>query len=139
MTSNASLNQEQVKTQVAYWLGLCEYDLETAKVMQTSKRFLYVGFMCHQVVEKGFKALYIHLHCAFPPRIHALVELAKRTGVYGNLSNTQQALLDTLEPLNIECRYPAQKDLLLAALTESRCRELIDETEEMLAWIKAQF
>jgi len=139
MTSNASLNQEQVKNQVAYWLGLCEYDLETAKAMQTSKRFLYVGFMCHQVVEKGFKALYIHLNCAFPPRIHALVELAKRTGVYGNLSNTQQALLDTLEPLNIECRYPSQKDLLLAALTENRCRELLDETEEMLEWIKAQF
>jgi HEPN domain-containing protein len=138
MTSDGSLSKDQVTTQVAYWQGLCEYDLETAKAMQTSRRFLYVGFMSHQVVEKGLKALYIHLHHSFPPRIHALVELAKRTGVYENLTETQQALLDTLEPLNIECRYPAQRDLLLAALTESRCRELLEETEEIHKWINTR-
>jgi len=138
MTSDVSLSQEQVTTQVAYWQSLCEYDMETARAMLTSRRFLYVGFMCHQVVEKGLKALYIHLHRSFPPRIHALVELAKRVGIYENLSETQRELLDILEPLNIECRYPAQRDLLLAALTESRCRELLAETEEMLGWINAQ-
>lgn len=33
---------------VAYWLDLAEYDLETAMAMLETKRFLYVGFMCHQ-------------------------------------------------------------------------------------------
>jgi len=36
-----------------YWIDLAEYDLETAKVMLAGKRLLYVGFMCHQVIEKA--------------------------------------------------------------------------------------
>lgn len=41
---------------VEYRLELAEYDLETAKVMLEGRRYLYVGFMCHQVVEKALKA-----------------------------------------------------------------------------------
>jgi len=36
---------------IEYWLELADYDLETAKVMQQTGRYLYVGFMCHQTVE----------------------------------------------------------------------------------------
>lgn len=32
---------------VEYWVDLAEYDLETAKALLESKRYLYVGFMCH--------------------------------------------------------------------------------------------
>jgi len=38
-----------------YWLDLSEYDFETAQAMLQSKRFLYVGFMCHQSIEKSLK------------------------------------------------------------------------------------
>lgn len=34
---------------------MAEYDLETAKVILEGKRFLYVDFMCHQVIEKAFR------------------------------------------------------------------------------------
>lgn len=40
---------------VKYWLDLSNYDIETAIAMQKSKRYLYVGFMCHQTIEKNFK------------------------------------------------------------------------------------
>jgi len=36
-------NDEKVK----YWIDISKYDLETAEVMLKSKKFLYVGFMCH--------------------------------------------------------------------------------------------
>ena len=42
---------------VQYWLDLTEYDIETAKVMLNGGRYLYVGFMCHQVIEKALKAV----------------------------------------------------------------------------------
>ena len=42
---------------VAYWIELSDYDLETAKAMLDTKRFLYVGFMCHQVIEKGTQGI----------------------------------------------------------------------------------
>ena len=42
----------EISDKVKYWLELAEYDLETAKVMLNGGRYLYVGFMCHQVIEK---------------------------------------------------------------------------------------
>ena len=54
-----------------------EYDLETAKVMLSGKRFLYVGFMCHQVVEKALKAYYQFFRENTPPHIHNLSVLGK--------------------------------------------------------------
>ncbi len=40
---------------IKYWLELSDYDIETANAMLSSKRFLYVGFMCHQTIEKVLK------------------------------------------------------------------------------------
>ncbi|WP_300685615.1 HEPN domain-containing protein [Acutalibacter sp. 1XD8-36] len=42
----------------AYWLDCADYDLQMAKAMLETKRFLYVGFMCHQTIEKGLKAVF---------------------------------------------------------------------------------
>ena len=41
---------------VTYWIEISDYDLETAQAMFATKRYLYVGFMCHQVIEKMLKA-----------------------------------------------------------------------------------
>jgi len=38
---------------VQYWQEMSEYDLATAKAMLQTGRYLYVGFMCHQAVEKA--------------------------------------------------------------------------------------
>ena len=42
-----------------YWLEMAEYDFETARIMLQGRRFLYVGFMCHQTIEKILKAVYV--------------------------------------------------------------------------------
>lgn len=36
----------------AHWEDIAQYDLETAKAMLSSGRFLYVVFMCQQSIEK---------------------------------------------------------------------------------------
>jgi HEPN domain-containing protein len=41
-----------------YWLETAQYDLDTAKAMFESGRWLYAVFMCQQAVEKLSKALY---------------------------------------------------------------------------------
>ena len=41
---------------VKYWTELSEYDMKTAEAMLQSKRYLYVGFMAHQAIEKILKA-----------------------------------------------------------------------------------
>ena len=39
-----------------YWLELSDYDIITAQAMLETQRLLYVGFMCHQAIEKILKA-----------------------------------------------------------------------------------
>ena len=118
-----------------YWLDLAKYDLETAKAMNDSKRYLYVGFMCHQVIEKAFKAYYSSHFKDAPPYTHNLGLLAQKAGLYDMLSEQQKNFLDFLQPLNIEARYPTRKDKLLDILTSEKCMEIIRRTESELQWV----
>ena len=123
---------------IEYWLDLAIYDLETAKAMLDSKRFLYVGFMCHQTIEKGLKAYYVNLHNDQPPYIHNLIRLAEKAGLYERMSEDQKDFYDFLDPLNIEARYPNEKEQLLALLTYEMCEQLLQKTEGELEWIQKQ-
>jgi len=125
---------------INYWLELADYDLETAKTMLLGGRYLYVGFMCHQTIEKSIKAV-ISKNCKqgeFPPKMHNLLKLADRARILSLLSSKQLAIIKDLNPLNIEARYPDYKDMLLNALTEKECKRLLTETEGLLKWIKEQ-
>ena len=51
---------------INYWIELADYDLKTAKVMYKSKRYLYLWFMCNQVIEKILKAYYVKTHEDIP-------------------------------------------------------------------------
>lgn len=121
---------------VNYWIEMAEYDLETAIAMLESKRYLYVGFMLHQCIEKALKALYIFVNNeSQPPYTHSLLKLAQLSHVYDEMTESKQDLIDILEPLNIEARYPTHKDRLLKELSDTKCRSLISETEAMFSWI----
>ncbi len=126
----------KAKEKTQYWLELENYDIDTASAMLETRRFLYVGFMCHQAGEKSLKA---H-HCATrdddPPYIHSLRRLAEASGLLANLTPEQLRLLFELEPMNISARYPADKARILEDLNADRCRSLIDQTKELLNWIE---
>lgn len=119
----------------AYWIELAQYDLETAKAMNLSQRFLYVGFMCHQVMEKALKAYYAGRFKNAPPYTHNLGLLAQKAGLYSEMSEEQKNFLDLLEPLNIEARYPTQREKLLALLSSEKCTEIIRKTESEFQWV----
>jgi len=129
-----------IDERVEYWLDLADYDLETAKAMLKTKGYLYVGFMCHQIVEKGIKAV-IARDCAddeIPPKIHDLSKLAIRAKILESMPDAQKDFIEDLNPLNIESRYPEYKQQLMAMLTKNKCKEIIVETEKILCWIKEQ-
>lgn len=121
---------------VKYWLEISDYDFETAEAMLKSKRFLYVGFMCHQSIEKIFKAYFTELTKETAPYSHSLSYLAKMGGFYDNFSEEQKDFIDQLEPLNIEARYPSHKERLLKSLTNIKCKEIIENTKQLQQWIK---
>jgi HEPN domain-containing protein len=100
-----------------YWIARAEYDLETARAMLQTCRYLYVGFMCQQTVEKALKAV-IAKNGVFPPKIHDLIRLAELGKLSDILSDDQNHLLDELYPLSIEARYPSHKEMLSQALNK---------------------
>lgn len=121
---------------IKYWIDLSDYDLETAEAMLQSKRYLYVGFMCHQTLEKAFKACFIKRRMIGAPYAHSLSLLAKKGDFYNDLSESQRDFIDHIEPLNIEARYPSHKDKLLRSMTDAKCKEIIEGTKEIQKWIK---
>lgn len=128
------MNDEKVK----YWVELADYDYETAIAMLDSKRYLYVGFMCHQVIEKMLKAYWSKMLDEPPLKIHTLSRLAERSGLDSEMDENQQNFIDLLEPLNIEARYPSYKERLLSALNEERCQDIIERTNNLRLWIKSK-
>lgn len=120
---------------VKYWIDLAEYDLETAKALLETKRYLYVGFMCHQTIEKGLKAV-IASKGTFPPKIHNLDTLADKANLTERMTDEQIKFIVSINPLNIESRYPKYQDKINSMLTPEICKKIIDGTGEMLQWIK---
>jgi len=125
-----------MEKKINYWIELSDYDLETAEAMLKSKRYLYVGFMCHQTIEKIFKAYFTKLNPETAPFTHSLSYLAKKGGFYESFEEFQKEFIDEIEPLNIEARYPSHKERLLRSLTDKKCFELINNTKSLQLWIK---
>jgi HEPN domain-containing protein len=121
---------------VKYWLELSDYDLETAKVMLTGKRYLYVGFMCHQVIEKALKAYYQSIKNEIPPKIHNLLFFAEHTGLLALMNEEQVDFLTKISPLNVESRYPEYKERILKILDEKTSKNLLEKTGALQEWIK---
>jgi HEPN domain-containing protein len=124
------------KEKVQHWVNISDYDMETAVAMLQTKRYLYVGFMCHQVIEKIFKAVYSKYKEETPPYTHDLEYIALKGGFYEILSEQQQNFIGELNPLNIEARYSEYKEAVLKRLTPAKCVKLLEQTEKMQQWTK---
>jgi HEPN domain-containing protein len=84
--------------------------------------------MCHQTIEKVLKAVISSMSEEnMPSYTHNLIKLAREAGLNSVLSEEQRDLIDTLNPLSIEARYPAYKE---------KCIDILKRTEELFSWIK---
>lgn len=126
----------KIKKKIEYWMDTAHYDLVSAKAMLDSKRFLYVGFLCHQVVEKCLKAYFWRTQKKEPPYTHNLLLLSEKSGFDKLAGGRHFSLFNKLMPLNIQARYPEDRELLLKSLTFRKCKELYKETREFYLWIK---
>jgi HEPN domain-containing protein len=127
-----------MNTRTSYWIEISDYDLDTADAMLATGRYLYVGFMCHQAIEKALKAYWSNILEVPPLKIHSLLRLAERTNLIDEMSEEQHLFIDKLEPLNIETRYPSYKAQLSKDLNKDVCSYLISQTRSLQQWIKAK-
>lgn len=125
-----------MEDKIKYWVDLSDYDMETAEAMLQTGRYLYVGLMCHQSIEKILKAYWTKILDEPPIYTHSLSKLAEKTKLDNELSEEQFDIVDMLEPLNIEARYPSYKERLMQALNKEKCTQIIHQTNELRLWIK---
>jgi HEPN domain-containing protein len=128
--------KQSLNEKVKYWIDLSDYDLETAEAMLVSGRYLYVGFICHQTIEKILKAYFCSKFIEPPPFSHNLSYLTGKSGINDLLADEYMNFIDLLEPLNIEARYPTHKAELLKSLSKERCEEILLKTENLQKWVK---
>ena len=119
-----------------YWFEISEYDLETAEVMLKGGRYIYVGYLCHQTIEKTLKGIFVQKKHEIPPFTHKLMFLIEKLEIINLFDEEKLQFIDSLEPLQIEARYPSYRDRLFKLLTEEYSKELLKKTGELNLWLK---
>ena len=110
-------------------VGASRYDLETARVLLESRRYVYVLFMCQQALEKLLKAHVTALTDKFPPRIHSLVRLAELAAL--ELSDAEKGLLERLSLYYLQSRYPPEVQVLTKKLNRRSVVGDLTQTEAL--------
>ena len=115
------------------WVERAQYDLETARAMLASGRYLYVLFCGQQAVEKAIKAIIALRTGEMPPRIHPLVRLAEKAGLTLDEPRKKQFL--TLTSYYFESRYPDDIAALSTQADRAKAEGALRTTEEILEWL----
>ena len=62
--------------------------------------------------------------------LNNLTLLSVKSGINELLKEDFTEIINLLEPLNIEARYPTHKKQLLSSLTKTKCKEILLKTKE---------
>jgi HEPN domain-containing protein len=119
---------------VGHWVERSQYDLDTAKIMLDTGRYLYVAYMCQQAVEKILKAVIAQLGKENFP-IHNLNRLAEIATISNELTPEQFNFLAELTPYHIEARYGDYKESLSEIINEKKAEQVYKKTREIHKWI----
>ena len=117
------------------WLDIVAEDLSVAEDLYKTSHWLYVGFMCHQVVEKSLKAYWCVYRDDDPPYLHDHKKIAQGCGLYTKMSEQQLKFLEIIKPMNIEARYQEFKDEVARSLNRENTAEILETTKQLHAWI----
>ena len=132
-------NKMDKEAKVQYWLDIANEDLAVAEDMHKTKHWLYVAFMCHQVMEKMLKAYWTFARDDNPPYTHSHVKLLDSCGLLGQMTDEQLEFIDYMVPMNIEARYPEYKQNLAAHLNEQASLVILEKTKHFKQWILQKF
>jgi HEPN domain-containing protein len=121
-------------TIVEHWIERSQYDLDTAKVMLETGRYLYVAYMCQQTIEKILKAIIAQQGKENFP-IHNLNRLAEIASIKNELNSEQFNFLAEMTPYHIEARYGDYKESLSEIITETKAEQIYIKTLEMHTWL----
>jgi len=117
------------------WAEQAKYDLETARAMSKSGRYLYVLFCCQQAAEKMLKALVVRRKETFPPRTHNLARLAEEADL--ECEEETLGFLRQLTASYVQSRYPEDIAAAGGEVTPRQAAETLARTEGLLEWLSS--
>lgn len=117
------------------WVEQINEDILSAEALFKSRRWLYVGFLCHQAIEKAVKAYWFATRDDQPYYLHNHFRLLEGCGLKAQLDERQLRFLEIMSPMYISARYPEYKSQIARMLTEEGCAYIIDETKKLTQWI----
>ena len=123
------------KEKIKRWLSIVDEDLSVADDLYKTGHWLYVGFMCHQVIEKTLKAYWCVCRDDDPPYLHDHDRIAKGCGLYTKMSEEQKDFLQGIRDLNIEARYQDAKDAASRKLNSDNTAKILETTKQLHEWI----
>jgi HEPN domain-containing protein len=118
------------------WLKQADYDMDTAEFMFNGGRYFYAVFMCHLSIEKALKGIYQKRLDETPPKIHNLVYLVEKIRL-----QPPEDLYDSIFALNrvsVPTRYPDDLERMQKDYNKDRTKGLLEQSREVLKWLKAQ-
>ena len=121
------------------WMDQVDEDILSAEALCESGRWLYVGFLCHQAIEKTIKAYWYATQKVDPLYLHNHFRLLEGCGLKDQLNDTQRRFLEIMSPMYIAGRYPEYKNQVARMLNKESSEYLITETKKLTQWILQKF
>lgn len=116
------------------WIDRAVYDMDTARAMLQTGRWIYSIFMCQQSLEKYIKALIAYQDKEIIP-IHNLRRLAEIASVIHELEESTLTKLDFLSNYYINARYKEDLDQLSKGISETVAEDFIQFSEGIISWL----
>ena len=116
------------------WIALADYDLETARRMLATRRFLYVVFMCHLALEKMLKAHVTESTQSIPVKTHDLIYLIKKSQL--ELPQEYLEFVGKINSASIPTRYPEDLQKALKEYPEPIAQDYLEQTTKVPQWLK---
>jgi HEPN domain-containing protein len=123
-----------VRKDTANWVALADYDIETARHMLLTERYLYVIFLCHLALEKLLKAHVAEVTQTVPIKTHDLIYLVKKAGL--ELPGDHLDFIGKINTASIPTRYPEDLQRSLKEYPKSIAKDYLHQTMELIQWLK---
>lgn len=115
------------------WIDSAKYDINTARHMFKTGRYLYVIFLCHLSIEKMLKAVVAQSQERHPPYTHDLYELIGLAHL--NIPADHQMLIAQLNEISIATRYPDDFSQMVKHYPKNVAERFLKQSQAFVKWL----
>ena len=119
---------------IEYWLETAEEDWKTANHLFEKGDYSWCLFLCHLVIEKLLKGVYVQNIDKNVPYIHDLTKIAEKANI--EIDDAKKVTLDTITTFNIVTRYNDYKRKFYEKCTKAYTQAQLHRIKELRIWLK---